>query len=132
MTKKLTLPRHAIARDARLFRKAKDEGERQVGRFLVLSFLRYSDLKDIPLSAPRLFAVIVPRMVGNAVTRNRVKRRVREVYRKLQHNLQDGILSIWIARKYAANASYHEFAYEIEKLYAKAGLLMKNIKDAKD
>src|SRR5690348_1596814 len=44
--------------------------------------------------------------VGGAVIRNRVRRRLREIVRRHQHELRQGIWFVIIARHEAATASY--------------------------
>jgi ribonuclease P protein component len=67
------------------------------------------------------YGLAVSRRVGKAVVRNRVKRRLREILRKL--NLMPGQDIILIARNAAAAADYATLGRSVEKALAKAGLL---------
>jgi ribonuclease P protein component len=49
--------------------------------------------------------ITVSRRVGNAVVRNRIKRRVREWFRREKDQFQTGVDLVVIARAGAANAS---------------------------
>lgn len=52
-----------------------------------------------------LAAAVVSRRVGSAVVRNRVKRRLREIYRLQRHTLAEGLLIVVTAKPAASNAS---------------------------
>ena len=56
-------------------------------------------------AAPARVGIVVGRRVGNAATRNRVKRRIREVARSIHPHLDSGCDLIVIARQPAADAS---------------------------
>lgn len=60
---------------------------------------RPEDASQLP--GPRL-GVTVTRKVGKAVTRNRIKRLVREAYRKERRALPVGLDMVWVAKRDAA------------------------------
>ena len=49
----------------------------------------------------------VSKKVGNAVIRNKIKRRLREIFRKNVFNFKNTFDVVVVARKVAANADYH-------------------------
>lgn len=68
-------------------------------------------------------AFITSRRVGNAVVRNRIRRRLREIARLHQHELAAGIWVVTIARATAARASYAALEREWLRLATKGGVM---------
>lgn len=66
--------------------------------------------------AGRRLGVTVSSTVGNAVVRNRVKRRLRELFRTRQGALPEGIELVVIARQSAAEADFDRLAKAYDKL----------------
>lgn len=67
-------------------------------------------------------AAIVSKACGPAVTRNRIKRWMREAWRQMQADLTPGLDSVWISRPKAAQAGAEILQEEMIQLYRKAGL----------
>jgi ribonuclease P protein component len=67
-------------------------------------------------------AAIVTKACGPAVTRNRIKRWIREAWRHLQFDLAPGLDSVWISRPKAASARLEILQEEMIRLYRQAGL----------
>ncbi len=97
------------------FDRVKQEGRRVRGRWLSLNWAARPD-------SLRLTAFIVPKACGSAVERNRLRRRLREHYRLLQHDLPEGQSLIWITHRVAATASFAELGAEMRALLAKGTL----------
>ena len=69
------------------------------------------------------FGVIAGRSVGNAVQRNRAKRRIREALRNLMPQVKPGWNVIAISRKPIQQATFIEIKDCLCQLLSKAGLL---------
>jgi ribonuclease P protein component len=65
------------------FRRTYDEGKKLAGRHLVL-FFRSTEARGLRLG------LTVTRHVGNSVVRNRIRRRLREIYRREVRQILDG------------------------------------------
>lgn len=72
---------------------------------------------------PSRFAISVSRRVGNAVVRNRCKRRVREVVRQQLPQIDCGWDCLFVARDQLAGATYQEVEDAVSQLLQGAGLL---------
>jgi ribonuclease P protein component len=80
------------------FQRVYRQGRSKANRHLVLYSFARGDGNE---SRPR-FGVSVGRKVGNAVTRNRVKRTLREAIAELEPKLNDGLDYVVLARPDAA------------------------------
>ena len=111
----------AFSKDRRLtrpveFEEVKRKGRAYRGQYLVLSVLR--------ANGPMFRAgFVTSRAIGRAVTRNRVRRRLREIVRKRQHEIRDEFLIVTIARARAGMASYHQLEAEWLRLAGRASIL---------
>jgi len=98
-----------------------DKGRSWVDRLVVVKALPNGG--DLPR-----YGLSVSRRVGNAVTRNRVKRLLREVLRATA--LKPGWDIVFIARPAAAAASYDDIRRSAAGLLARAGLAGNNSGEA--
>jgi ribonuclease P protein component len=57
--------------------------------------------------------------VGNAVVRNRIRRRLRELFRKRRHELPQGLDLVLIARGSAAQADFRQLSRAYDALVVK-------------
>ena len=112
MAKVVTLRRQ------RDFDRLFDEGKRYRNKLLV------TVVRLRPDSEPARAAFIVGRRVDKrAVVRNRVKRRLREAWRRELPVFQVGVDVGFIAQPPAAEASYHELVAAMHRHLVEAGVL---------
>ena len=102
---------------SREFERVRKEGRAVRGGLLILSVL--------PVDGEKRFRVglITSRRVGEAVARNRVRRRLREIVRRNQQALKGGIWFVVIARRLAAQTDSAALEAEWLHLAQRAGIL---------
>jgi ribonuclease P protein component len=66
---------------------------------------------------------VTSRKVGGAVVRNRVRRRLREIFRQHQHEMVGGAWIVTIASARAARSSYRMLEHEWLRLARRASIL---------
>jgi ribonuclease P protein component len=97
------------------FQRVRKEGRSWSHRLIILCALR----NDLEYSR---FGFAVSRRVGKAVTRNRVRRRMREVVRLELWSIAQGWDLVFVARPVAAQAAYGDMASAIAEVMRRAGL----------
>ncbi len=83
------------------FKKAYDNGKSFGNRNLVL-YVRKNGLDHSRLG------ITISKKTGNAVIRNKIKRRVREIYRECEDDLKTGYDYVFIIRRNVPNISFDE------------------------
>ena len=114
---KAPLPREARLRLRPQYDAVREHGISVYGPFFRLSCLK----KDDELTQ---LGIIVSKRVGNAVTRNKTKRRFREIYRHARPNLLPHLWLVLIAAPKAANTSFQELEKEWLRLGKKLSIFV--------
>ena len=109
------LGREQRLRHTALFRETYDQKRSVLGRTMVL-WLRRGEGASLRLG------VVASRKVGNAIERNRAKRRLREAYRRARQGFQGNVDVVLAARHAIVSASWEDIQNELQVLARKAGL----------
>ena len=96
-------PKSARVRRRSEFLKIQDTGKKSAAGLLLAMALPRSDRTD----ETRL-GITVSKKVGNAVARARIRRRLRELFRKSRGQLPRGLDLVFVARRGAAEAEASE------------------------
>jgi len=99
------------------FDRVKRDGHAVRGKLMVL------DLLAVQNSGSSRIGFITSRNLGNAVVRNRVRRRLREIVRKRQRDLRADFWIVIIAKRDAGNVSYRVLEDEWLRLAKRAFIL---------
>ena len=94
------------------FRQVYEQGERRSAP-LCTAFFRANGLPETRLG------ITLPRALGHAVVRNRIKRRVREVFRLNRAAIPGGWDIVLNPRQAAASAPFETLARELLRLFPK-------------
>lgn len=100
---------------AKLFAKGRPFHGRGVGMKAMLS----------KLSVPRVGFVVSTKVAKKAVVRNQVKRRMREIVRKVIGRMQPGVDVVFMAKKESIDMTFAELERIMIELLAKSGIIAK-------
>ncbi len=112
----MRFPQHRRITRRRDFGRIRREGHTYRGHFLLLGVLEDKNVTDLKIG------FITTRRLGNAVTRNRVRRRLRGIFQRSGSKLRDGHYLVIIPRAAAANASSEVLEKEWMWLIRQSGL----------
>ena len=119
MEKRLRFPKsRRLTRDSE-FRRGRTEGKTIRGDILAIGFL-----KNAEPNATARAGFITSKRVGGAVVRNRTRRRLREIFRKHQHEVRGGIWIVIIASARAARATFPALEGEWLRLGRRASIFV--------
>ena len=113
----MRLPASRRLRQHTEFARVKQEGAAHKGRYILLSVLRTGD------SSPWRCGLITSRKCGNAVARNRIRRRLREIIRAHGPDIPHGTWLVTIARWNAAEPTLKELDHDWTRAAHRAGIL---------
>ena len=100
------------------FQRVRTEGASIRGGTLTLGVLKNAEPKALVRAG-----FITSRRVGGAVVRNRTRRRLREIFRKHQHEICGGVWVVTIASARTARETSHALEDEWLRLARRASIL---------
>ncbi len=103
------------------FRRVFQKGRSYANRQFVLYI--YQRDKDGPFRV----GISISRKVGNAVTRNRMKRMIKEIIRHWISEIKPNIDLVVIVRKRAAGMNYHQVKGSLRHLFNKSRLFQNHL-----
>jgi len=113
----LSFPKSRRLTRASEFERVRQEGRAHRGGLLMLGVLAAKETRGFRAG------FVTSRRLGGAVVRNRVRRRLREIVRKHQHEIVDAEWIVTITRANAARATYHQLEDEWLRLAKRASIL---------
>ncbi|MDF1659730.1 MAG: ribonuclease P protein component [Verrucomicrobiales bacterium] len=100
------------------FQLVRTKGKSVHGRFLVLGYFKDSE------EAPSKLGLITTKRLGNAVIRNRVRRKLRGIMQRIGDRFSPGHWFVLIARNAAAEATSEQLEKEWKWLMHRADLML--------
>ena len=111
--RRLSFPKEVRLRRRKEFLRVQEKGQKiDAGLLLALVLKNQQPLADLRVG------LTVSAKVGNAVVRNRVRRRLRELFRTRREALPKGLDMVLIARTSAAKAEWQDFVRAFDRLEA--------------
>jgi ribonuclease P protein component len=115
--KRFTFPKSRRLIQSAEFEHVKKNGRVHRGRLLLIGVVSSND------AGPFRAGFITSRALGSAVVRNRVRRYLREIVRKHQREIVDGLWIVTIAGVSAARVTYEQLEAEWLRLARRASIL---------
>ncbi len=114
---RLRFPKAARLTQTAEFARVRTDGRPVHGKMITLGVLKGVDEKDGRVG------IVTSKRVGNAVIRNRVRRRLREIFRAMRPRLIPGLWLVVVAKSSAAKATLAALAEEFSQLAQRGRIL---------
>ncbi|MGQ9678622.1 MAG: ribonuclease P protein component, partial [bacterium] len=121
-----SLKRSEIVRTRRRICALLRTAQRVTGTTLTLRFLPQPPSNDSSIP-PRRVAIYLSAKIKGSVIRNRLKRRLREIYRRNKSWFSPGVDYLFQVRHEATRLDFHELKEEVEKLARSAQITTFNL-----
>jgi len=100
-----SLPRARIIRRRTVFDATRNKGRRVSNRYMALNFLPLDAIKP---GETGTVAFLTPKRLGPATVRNKLRRRMREIYRRHLARPSEKNYLVWVARPPALELPFEE------------------------
>ena len=98
-----------------LFKRLYARGKTKVGPCLVLYYTKTN-------AGINRLGITVSRKIGKAVTRNRIRRLIRENYRLLEADIKNGYNMIFVARTRCVGSNFYDIQKDMVRLLKASGI----------
>lgn len=92
--------------------------QRRGHKFHLRHFLVFACMDEDASTPPRI-GITVTKKIGNAVVRNGIKRRVREVFRRNKDRVPAGLSMVWVAKRQAQGIAHGAVLDDFESLLSR-------------
>ena len=102
------------------FRLVYSEGKKEAGTKVVIYFLKHESNCVVP-------GFVASKKIGKACQRNRAKRHMREIFRRLEDRFTDtNLWIVFVASFRPKECTFHEILADVESSLGRAGLISTN------
>ena len=99
------------------FRRLYNKGKSAASKYVAVYCAKNS-------SSENRLGITVSTKLGGAVQRNRIRRRLKEIYRLNEHSLRTGYSIVIVARASSKNAVWSQLESSVLYIFGKLGLLV--------
>ncbi len=117
---RLRLPQAMRLQHTREFASIRDQGQRLVKGCLIANWLR------LPSGSVSRVGLVASRKIGKAVVRNRARRLLREAFRLHQHDFQEPVAMVLVARSSIVGKRFSEVERDFLSVLKQGKLLKRN------
>lgn len=102
------------------FQRVYKNGRSKASKYLVVYWLDNKNIYSV-----NRYGITISKKIGNAVVRNKIKRRIKEILRKWDDNdyIKSGFDIVIITRKPVINLNYHQIKDDLKRLLYKCALI---------
>jgi ribonuclease P protein component len=118
-----SLPRARIIRRRAVFDATRNKGRRVSNPYLALNFIpREAVESGEPAGETGTVAFLTPKRLGTATVRNKLRRRMREIYRRHLARPSEEAYLVWVARPPALELPFEELKKRMAALRDRAAI----------